>query len=203
MASKKRQPTTRKVIVDVDATDSAGNDITDGMLSSGGARRPDGSLASLYKNPTPYVEPKDNAEERELYARLIADSAAALRREEREAQAQRDREVREWVDLLAHLWEEHGEPAVRAYWATRGPDDVKRLKRFVAKPFRRGRTAEKGVAAEEPAASATQELAGQPEPEDREAGEYPEGVIDFQAYRARREISDDSGEADKRDCTTA
>lgn len=203
MASKKRQPTTRKVIVDVDTTDATGNDITDDMLSSGGARRPDGSLASLYKNPTPYVEPEDNAEAREFYARLNAEYAAQLRHEEREAQAQRDREVREWVDFFAHLWKEHGEPAVKAYWAARGPDDVQRLKRLVAKPFRRGKAAEKAVAAEEPCASRTQELPEQHEPGEQEAGERPEGIIDFQAYRARREVSDDGGEVDERDSTSA
>lgn len=203
MGRKKGQPTSRKVIVEVDATDAAGNDITDDMLSSGGARRQDGSLASLYKNPTPYVESEDNAEEREFHARLNAESDARLRREEREARAQRDRELREWVDFLTQLWKEYGEPAVKAYWAIRGPDDVQRLKRLVTKPFRRGKAAEKGVIAEEPAAGTTQELAEQPGSEEREAIECPEGVIDFQSYRARREVSDDGGEVEDRDSTTA
>ncbi len=155
MRSKK--PTgTRRVVVDIPMHDVHGKPITDDMLSSGGARRPAGSgdgagsIISQYANPQSYENATREEADREFYASLDREYEAERRRVEHDAQVERDRRNAEIVDAVDQFLRAEVYPRIAKWWRASGPDDLKRLGRWVTTPLRR-RKGEDVLTSAEPA----------------------------------------------------
>ena len=128
----------RQVIVDVPVYDKNGGLIAEERLSSGGAREPGGALIAQYRNPRPMTSVGKPDMNRELDGGLNREyDEDRRRREEARAKAEHDRRVESTSRLVASLLEDFVFPIARAWWVTRGPDDLKALGRWVTSPFQR------------------------------------------------------------------
>lgn len=180
MANKK-EPKVRQFIVDAEALDGDGADISDAQFGSGGARRADGTLINQYKNPRPY-DPDTAGEDVEFDAWLNRESEARTRREEAESQAAYDRRVQQTADGILWVLREVVAPIAQAYWDARGREDVRRFGQWVTSRVRRG---SRGTTAEtRPTDEATFPVASSAA--SATTIDTPVGVINLEDYRGRR-----------------
>ena len=132
-----KEPRVRQFIVDADALDQNGADISDAQFGSGGARRADGTLINQYKNPRPYDRGAADGD-REFDDWLNRESEARTQREEAESQAAYDRRVQQTADGILWVLREVLAPIAQAYWDARGREDVNRFGQWVSSRVRRG-----------------------------------------------------------------
>lgn len=181
MANKK-EPKVRQFIVDAEALDGDGADISDAQFGSGGARRADGTLINQYKNPRPY-DPDTADEDGEFDAWLISESKARTRREEAESEAAYDRRVQQNAEGILWVLREVVAPIAQAYWNARGKEDVRRFGQWVTSRVRRG--SRKTTAESRPTGDATFPV-GTSETSATTI-DTPVGVINLDDYRGRRD----------------
>jgi hypothetical protein len=132
---KENEPKFRQFIVDADAFDQDGADISDGQFGSGGARRADGTLINQYRNPRPY-NPGAADSDREFDDWLSRESEARAQREETESQAAHDRRVQKTADEIMWVLRDVVTPIARAYWEARGREDAHRFGQWVTSRIR-------------------------------------------------------------------
>ena len=181
-------PKVRSVLVDVAVCDRNGAPISDEMLSSGGARRPDGSLITQYSNPR-IPEPaltEAVVAERKFDEALQRQSQARRRREEELAQATRERRLNEVRTGVNSFLEQVVYPTVKLWWRTRGPEDVKRAGRWIVAPLRREKAIEDLLQKEDPTTASPQSS----DEDGARAADLLDGspaeVIQIDKYRDRR-----------------
>jgi hypothetical protein len=154
---EKKIPEVRSVLVDVAVHDKNGDVISDDLLSSGGARRPNGSLITHYSNPRiPEPAPTETAAERNFDETLQRESQARRRREGEAAEAARERLLNEVSAGVNSFLEQVVYPKVNLWWKTRGPDDLKRAGRWLAARLRRDRAVEAPLPSQGPATEGPQ-----------------------------------------------